>query len=66
MADSAETARYGDARLLHKINLVWLSMALLCIPVWWSTTTVTRYEIPYDEISQLDAKIKQLNLSQKR
>lgn len=60
------SVRYGDATLLHKINLIWFAMALFCIPVWWKTTTVTRYEIPYDTISQLDVKTKQLNLSQKR
>ena len=58
--------RYGPVELLHKINVIWFGMALLCVPVWWATTTVTRYDIPFKHIEQLEAKARDIKLSQKR
>ena len=52
MSDTPEPRRFGNVDLLQKISLVWFAMALLCIPVWWKTTSVERYPIPYDEISE--------------
>ena len=58
--------RHGNVGLLHKINLVWLAMAILVIPVWYYTTTVERSDIPYDEINRLNIECEKLVSTQKR
>jgi len=52
--------KYGDETLLHKIGLVWLGMALLCVPIWWQTTSVERFPIPHSMIQDLHSKIQQI------
>ena len=60
MSETKEPRRFGNVELLHKISLVWLLMAVACVPVWWKTTSVERYPIPYDQISQCSQRVSQL------
>ena len=55
--DPCKRKVYGDENLLHRIALVWLIMSLLCIPIWWRTTSVEREPINYDNIEELDKMI---------
>jgi len=52
--------RFGNVELLHKISLVWLVMALACVPVWWRTTSVERRPIPYASIDATSKLVAQL------
>ena len=58
--ESKEDKKYGNETLLHKIGLVWFGMALLCVPIWWQTTSVERFPIPHSMIEDLHSKIQQI------
>ena len=55
-----EVRRFGNVELLHKISLVWLVMALACVPIWWRTTSVERRPIPYASIDATSKLVEQL------
>ena len=51
---SAESEKsFGDKSLLHKIGFIWMAIALICVPIWWNSTSVERKPISYDKINQL-------------
>ena len=66
MIENLKQKYYGDKNLLHKISLVWLLMSIVCIPVWWKTTSVERYPIPYGKINALAEKVKTIPESGQR
>ena len=44
---------FGEKSLLHKIGFIWMAIAVICVPIWWNTTSVERKPISYDKIAKL-------------
>ena len=61
-----KNTKFGAPYLLHSINVIWFVMALFCVPVWWYTTTVTRFDIPYDRIQNAHERSSKLKSVHKR